>query len=303
MSKEKKIHISIVTLGHVWSGKSTTAGHLLYKLGGVSQDFLNQCEEEVHTLPGNSKYTWVLDRLEEERLRGNTVNTTLRNFETTKYNFTLIDAPGHRRFINNAIRGISQAEVAILVLDCRSHCFEAGLVKDGQTREHAFIAYALGVKQIICVLNKMDATKPAYSKWRYHEIVKSAGNFLRRVGFPPTKVTFIPLCAISGENISKLSPNMDWYKGSTLVEALDALTPPKRTPDKPLRVPISGVHAVEGVGTVVVGRVASGVLRPGASVAFTPGGSAGGITAEVLSIEMHHQGLSEAGPGDHVGFA
>ncbi|VAI07141.1 unnamed protein product [Triticum turgidum subsp. durum] len=298
MGKEKT-HINIVVIGHVDSGKSTTTGHLIYKLGGIDKRVIERFEKEAAEMNKRSfKYAWVLDKLKAERERGITIDIALWKFETTKYYCTVIDAPGHRDFIKNMITGTSQADCAVLIIDSTTGGFEAGISKDGQTREHALLAFTLGVKQMICCCNKMDATTPKYSKARYEEIVKEVSSYLKKVGYNPDKVPFVPISGFEGDNMIERSTNLDWYKGPTLLEALDQINEPKRPSDKPLRLPLQDVYKIGGIGTVPVGRVETGVIKPGMVVTFGPTG----LTTEVKSVEMHHESLLEALPGDNVGF-
>ncbi|KAF7049405.1 hypothetical protein CFC21_057950 [Triticum aestivum] len=223
MGKEKT-HINIVVIGHVDSGKSTTTGHLIYKLGGIDKRVIERFEKEAAEMNKRSfKYAWVLDKLKAERERGITIDIALWKFETTKYYCTVIDAPGHRDFIKNMITGTSQADCAVLIIDSTTGGFEAGISKDGQTREHALLAFTLGVKQMICCCNKMDATTPKYSKARYEEIVKEVSSYLKKVGYNPDKVPFVPISGFEGDNMIERSTNLDWYKGPTLLEELEAL--------------------------------------------------------------------------------
>uniref|UniRef100_A0A804PZ34 Elongation factor 1-alpha n=1 Tax=Zea mays TaxID=4577 RepID=A0A804PZ34_MAIZE len=220
MGKEKS-HINIVVIGHVDSGKSTTTGHLIYKLGGIDKRVIERFEKEAAEMNKRSfKYAWVLDKLKAERERGITIDIALWKFETTKYYCTVIDAPGHRDFIKNMITGTSQADCAVLIIDSTTGGFEAGISKDGQTREHALLAFTLGVKQMICCCNKMDATTPKYSKARYEEIVKEVSSYLKKVGYNPDKIAFVPISGFEGDNMIERSTNLDWYKGPTLLEAL-----------------------------------------------------------------------------------
>ncbi|KAG2721103.1 hypothetical protein I3843_02G053200 [Carya illinoinensis] len=256
MGKEK-FHINIVVIGHVDSGKSTTTGHLIYKLGGIDKRVIERFEKEAAEMNKRSfKYAWVLDKLKAERERGITIDIALWKFETTKYYCTVIDAPGHRDFIKNMITGTSQADCAVLIIDSTTGGFEAGISKDGQTREHALLAFTLGVKQMICCCNKMDATTPKYSKARYDEIVKEVSSYLKKVGYNPDKIPFVPISGFEGDN------------------------------------------KIGGIGTVPVGRVETGIIKPGMVVTFGPTG----LTTEVKSVEMHHEALQEALPGDNVGF-
>jgi len=239
-----------------------------------------------------------LDKLKAERERGITIDIALWKFETPKYYFTIIDAPGHRDFIKNMITGTSQADVAVLVIAAGPGEFEAGIAKNGQTREHALLAYTLGVKQMIVLVNKMDDKSVNWSEARFNEIKNEVSNFIKKIGYNPEQVPFVPISGWLGDNMLEKSTNMPWWKGATLLEALDSLTPPKRPSDKPLRIPLQDVYKIGGIGTVPVGRVETGIMKPGMTVVFAPVG----LTTEVKSIEMHHESVPEATPGDNIGF-
>jgi len=312
MGKEKT-HINVVVIGHVDSGKSTTTGHLIYKCGGIDKRTIEKFEKEASDMgKGSFKYAWVLDKLKAERERGITIDIALWKFETPKYYVTIIDAPGHRDFIKNMITGTSQADCAVLVVPAGVGEFEAGISKDGQTREHALLAFTLGVKQMIVAVNKMDSTEPKYSQDRYEEIKKEVYGFLKKVGYNSDSVPFVPISGWHGDNMLEPSTNMPWFKnwtitnrkeggdatGTTLIEALDAMIPPARPTEKPLRLPLQDVYKIGGIGTVPVGRVETGVLKPLMVVVFAPVG----LQTEVKSVEMHHESLAEAIPGDNVGF-
>jgi len=298
MPKEKQ-HCNLVVIGHVDAGKSTTTGHLIYKCGGIDKRTIEKFEKESAELGKSSfKYAWVLDKLKAERERGITIDIALWKFETSKFSFTIIDAPGHRDFIKNMITGTSQADVAILVIDSTIGGFEAGIDKNGQTREHALLAYTLGVKQMIVCMNKMDDKSVKYSESRYKEIKDELTDFLGKTGYKTKRIPFIPISGWTGDNMLEASPNMKWYKGPYLLQALDAIKPPKRPSDKPLRLPLQDVYKIGGIGTVPVGRVETGILKPGAVVTFAPVQ----VSTEVKSVEMHHESLAQAGPGDNVGF-
>ena len=298
MGKEKK-HVNIVVIGHVDAGKSTTTGHLIYKCGGIDKRAIEKFEKEAAEMGKSSfKYAWVLDKLKAERERGITIDIALWKFETSKFYFTIIDAPGHRDFIKNMITGTSQADIAVLVIASPTGEFEAGISKNGQTREHALLAYTLGVKQMIVATNKMDTTTPPYNKDRYEEIKGEVSNYLKKVGYKPANIPFIPISGWVGDNMVESGNNMKWYKGPTLLEALDNIKPPKRPVDKPLRLPLQDVYKIGGVGTVPVGRVETGVLKPGMAIKFAPSD----IVTDCKDVEMHHEKLEQALPGDNVGF-
>jgi len=310
MGKEK-IHISIVVVGHVDSGKSTTTGHLIYKCGGIDKRTIEKFEKESSEMgKGSFKYAWVLDKLKAERERGITIDIALWKFETTKFYVTIIDAPGHRDFIKNMITGTSQADCAVLIVAAGTGEFEAGISKNGQTREHVLLCFTLGVKQLIVAVNKMDSTEPKYSEARFGEITKEVRAYVKKVGYNPDSVPMIPISGFHGDNMLEKSTNMDWWKKQkidtkgakyefeTLYDALDNINPPTRPLDKALRLPLQDVYKIGGIGTVPVGRVETGIIKPGMVVNFAPNGP----TTEVKSVEMHHEALTEAVPGDNVGF-
>jgi len=298
MGKEKK-NISLVVIGHVDAGKSTTTGHLIYKCGGIDKRTIEKFEKDAAAMGKSSfKYAWVLDKLKAERERGITIDIALWKFSTEKYDFTVIDAPGHRDFIKNMITGTSQADVAILVVPADKGGFEASFAKDGQTREHSLLAFTLGIKQMIVFINKMDSESVKWDKARYEEIKSNLFSCLKKIGFKPKKIPFIPGSGFEGDNMMSKSTNMTWYKGPCLLEALDKIKAPNRPTDKPLRLPLQDVYKISGVGTVPVGRVETGILKAGINVCFAPVG----VTTECKSVEMHHEVMDQAIPGDNVGF-
>ena len=244
------------------------------------------------------KYAWVMSKLKSERERGITIDISLWQFETPKYHFTIIDAPGHRDFIKNMITGTSQADCAILMIASPQGEFEAGISKEGQTREHALLSFTLGVKQMIVCCNKIDEKSMNYSEERYMEIKKEVSEFLKKVGYKPDTIPFIPISGWIGDNMLERSTNTPWYKGPTLIEALDKIEPPKRPTEKALRVPLQDVYKIGGIGTVPVGRVETGILKPGMNVTFAPSDAKG----EVKSLEMFYDAVVQAIPGDNVGF-
>merc|ERR1719481_687271 len=259
---------------------------------------------------GSFKYAWVMDKLKAERERGITIDIALWKFETSKFFVTIIDAPGHRDFIKNMITGTSQADCAVLIVAAGTGEFEAGISKNGQTREHVLLCFTLGVKQIIVAVNKMDSTEPKYSEDRFKEIHKEVTAYVKKVGYNPATVPIVPISGFNGDNMLEKSDKMPWWKKTkierktgnyefeTLFDALDNIDPPSRPTDKPLRLPLQDVYKIGGIGTVPVGRVETGTIKPGMVVTFAPAG----LTTEVKSVEMHHEALTEALPGDNVGF-
>nr|ACY74448.1 translation elongation factor 1A [Malo kingi] len=314
MGKEsEKRHINIVVIGHVDSGKSTSTGHLIFKCGGIDKRTIEKFEKEAQELgKGSFKYAWVLDKLKAERERGITIDIALWKFEVENYFVTVIDAPGHRDFIKNMITGTSQADCAVLIVASSTGEFEAGVSKDGQTREHALLAYTLGVKQMIVGVNKIDNTDPPYSEKRFNDIKAEVGLYLKKIGYNPKNIPFIPISGWFGDNMIAKSenPKLSWWKHcvvtkdgkehklTCLRDALNNIEFPKRPTEKPLRLPLQDVYKIGGIGTVPVGRVETGTLKAGMIVHISPAN----ITTEVKSVEMHHETLDLANPGDNVGF-
>jgi elongation factor 1-alpha len=289
----QKPHLNIVFIGHVDHGKSTTVGRLLVDTGVIRKEEIEKFRAEAEAKgKATFEFAWVMDDLKEERERGVTIDIAHRRFDTQKYYFTIIDAPGHRDFVKNMITGTSQADAAVLV------CSAAEGIQE-QTREHIFLSRTLGVAQLIVAVNKMDRQEVKYSEAKYTELKEEITKLLKNVGFKiDTQVVFLPISAFKDDNIDKPSPNMPWFKGPTLLQSLDNLKVPEKPTDKPLRLPIQDVYTITGIGTVPVGRVETGKLTVGAKIVFMPGGKSG----EVKTIEMHHETVAEAIPGDNVGF-
>jgi elongation factor 1-alpha len=275
-------------------------GRLLYETGAVDERTFQQHKEEAEKL-GRPSWAWAfaLDRLKEERERGLTIDIAFFKFLTDKYYYTIIDAPGHKDFIKNMITGASQADVGLLVVSGKRGEFEAGVGPGGQTKEHAYLAMTLGVPSLIVCVNKMDDESVKYSEDRYNEVVEEVGDFLASIGYKKEDVPFIPTSALDAANLKEKTPDLTpWYKGPALLEALDKVELPPKPTDKPLRVPINDVYSIKGVGTVPVGRVETGIMKTGQQVTFMPPNK----TGEVKSIEMHHEMLPQAVPGDNIGF-
>ena len=290
----KKIHINLVFIGHVDHGKSTTVGRLLYDSGNVDEQAMRKLKEKAQELGKSGfEFAFVMDNLKEERERGVTIDLAHKKFETPKYYFTIIDAPGHRDFIKNMITGASQADAGVLVVDCSNGV-------QAQTKEHVFLARTLGVDQLIVAINKMDMVK--YDESKFNKVKSDISTLLKTVGYDPSKIIFVPLASLLGENVFKKSDKFPWYKGGTLMETLDTLKEPEKPTQLPLRLPIQDVYNITGIGVVPVGRVETGIMKVGDKVTVVPGREGKGISGEVKTIEMHHEQLKEATPGDNIGF-
>merc|ERR1712224_313147 len=317
---EGKTHLSLVVCGHVDAGKSTTTGHLLFELGGINDRDLEKLRKEAEAQGKASfAFAFFMDKSKDERARGVTIACTTKEFFTKNYHYTIIDAPGHRDFIKNMISGASQADVALLMVPANKGGFETSIQKgdhkksevQGQTRQHARLLHLLGVEQIIVGVNKMDDKSVNFSEERYNEINEEVKKMLTKIGFKIKKIPFIPMSGFKGDNLTKRSSNMSWYKGFevklkkdkvngyTLLDALNNVVQcPKRPTDKPFRMPVSGVYKIKGVGDVITGRIEQGTIKANQQICFAPTG----LSGKAFSIEMHHKSVPKAGPGDNVGI-
>ena len=295
MAKEK-IHINLVFIGHVDHGKSTTVGRLLYDSGAVDEQTMRKLKDRAKEVgKAGFEFAFVMDNLKEEQERGVTIDLSHKKFETPKYYFTIIDAPGHRDFVKNMITGASQADAGVLVVSANK-----GEGVQAQTKEHVFLAKTLGVNQLIVAVNKMDMAD--YQETRFNEVKAEATTLLKSVGYNPEKIQFLAIAAYLGDNVFKKSDKMPWYKGPTLLEAIDNFTPPEKPTQLPLRLPIQDVYNITGIGVVPVGRVETGIMKVGDKVMIVPAREGKGIQGEVKSIEMHHEQMEQAEPGDNIGF-
>ena len=287
---DTKPHLNLAFIGHVDHGKSTTVGRLMFETGAVDPHVIDEYKKEAASKgKATFEFAWVMDSLKEERERGVTIDIAHHRFDTAKYYFTVVDCPGHRDFVKNMITGASQADAAVLIV----------AVPDGvmaQTKEHVFLARTLGINQLIIGINKMDVVK--YDEKRYNEVKEQLSQLIKMVGYKPDAINFIPMSSFVGDNIGKRSANTSWYKGPTVLEALNMLVEPEKPTNLPMRLPIQDVYSISGIGTVPVGRVETGIMKKGMKVSFMPANKEG----EVKSIEMHHEEIPQALPGDNVGF-
>ena len=289
---KSKPHLNIVFVGHVDHGKSTTVGRLLLDSGHIEQHVIDKFEQEASERgKAGFGFAYVMDGLKEERERGITIDVAHKEFYTPNYYFTVIDAPGHRDFVKNMITGTSQADAAVLNVAANDGV-------NAQTKEHAFLARVLGVKQLIVNVNKMDISGVDWSQDKYNSVVAEVSNLLKMAGFNTDEIPFVPCSAFDGDNVFNKSDKSPWYSGPTLFEAIDAIQMPPKPTDRPLRLPIQDVYKISGIGTVPVGKIETGILNAGKTVVFNPSQQ----SAEVKSIEMHHTMVDKAEPGDNVGF-
>ncbi|MCW3128900.1 MAG: translation elongation factor EF-1 subunit alpha [Methanophagales archaeon] len=286
----EKEHMNLAMIGHIDHGKSTLLGRLLTETEVIDPHVIEEYRKKAEAIgKATFEYAWVMDSLKDERERGITIDVAHQRFDTNKYYYTIVDCPGHRDFVKNMITGTSQADAAVLVVDA----------KDGimaQTKEHVFLARTLGVSQLIVAINKMDRVN--YDQKRYEELKKELLELLKMVGYKEESVVFIPVSGLEGDNVTKRSDKLKWFDGPTFLEALDLMKVPEKPIDLPLRIPVQDVYTITGVGTVPVGRVETGRLKKGDKVIFNPPAK----VSEVKTIEMHHEEIPEAIPGDNIGW-
>jgi elongation factor 1-alpha len=288
----EKPHLNLVFIGHVDHGKSTLVGRLLLDTGHIKQHIIDALKKEAEEKgKGGFEFAYVMDNLKEERERGVTIDVAHKRMDTDKFYITIIDAPGHRDFVKNMITGTSQADAAVLVVAAPE-----GVM--AQTKEHVFLARTLGVPQIAVAVNKMDATTPPYSEERFNEVKEEVTKYLKMVQYDVSKVTFLPVSAYIGDNAVNKSDKLGWFKGDTMLNTVNSFNAPDKPTDLPLRLPVQDVYSITGIGAVPVGRIECGVLKVGDKLMFMPANKGG----EVKSIEMHHEEMQSAEPGDNVGF-
>jgi elongation factor 1-alpha len=331
MADSEKPHLSLCTVGHVDSGKSTTVGRLVFDLGGISEREMAKYQAEADRLGKSSfAFAFFMDTSKEERARGVTIACTTKEFYTAKFHYTIVDCPGHRDFIKNMITGSSQADVGLLLVPADGN-FTTALQKgnpkegefQGQSRAHARLLNLLGIKQLIVGINKMDAAE--YKEARFTEVSEEAKNVLIKVGwkkdFVNNSIPFIPYAAFKGENLGMKkseNPALSWWKGTeklnlegqkvlvtSIGQALNdfACKPPRKV-DAALRVPISGIYNIKGVGSILTGLVEQGRCKPGEEVLFLPTHTAANPCAgKIFTIEMHHKTLESAEAGNNIGMS
>jgi len=291
MAKEKP-HMNLIFIGHVDHGKSTLIGRVFFETGVMSPQELEKYKKMASELgKATWEYAYAVDVRKEEREKGMTIDIAVKKFETAKYYFSIIDAPGHRDFVKNMITGASQADAAILVV-------AAGDGVMPQTKEHLYLAKVMGIAQIVVVVNKMDTINN--DEKRFNEVKADVEKIMKGVGFDSSKTIFVPVSAIADDatNIKTKSEKTPWYKGPTLIESFDSFSMAEKPTNLPLRIPIQDAYTITGVGTVPVGRVETGVVKVNQKVIVQPSGANG----EVKSIEMHHEQMPKAEPGDNIGF-
>lgn len=292
MAKEKPI-MNVVFVGHVDAGKSTTVGQLFFQSGAIPDQEMKKLREEAEKNgKAGFEFAYFMDNIKEERERGVTIDLSYKKIMTQNYEVTIIDAPGHKDFVKNMITGASQADAAFLVIAAPS-----GI--QPQTKEHLWLLRTMGIKALAVLVNKMDDA--GYAEEKYNKVKEDAGALLKQVGFNPDDVPFIAASGLKGDNVAKKSENMSWYKGPTVLEQIDKFPAPEKPTNLPLRMPIQDVYEITGIGTVPVGKIETGVMKPGQKIVVLPGRSGTGVQGEVRSMEAHHEQLPSAEAGDNIG--
>jgi len=292
MAKEKP-GINIVFVGHVDAGKSTTVGRMMYDTGAVAEQEMKKLKEEAqkHGKAG-FEFAYVMDSIKEERERGVTIDLAYKKIITQKYEVTIIDAPGHKDFVKNMITGTSQADAGFLVVAAKSGV-------QPQTTEHLWLMKTMGVGQLGIIINKMDEV--GYKEENYNKVKEDVSKLLMTVGYKPAEIAFIAASALQGDNVAKKSDKMPWYKGPTILEQFDKFNQPEKPTNLPLRMAIQDVYEITGIGTVPVGKIETGIMKPGQKVIVVPGRSGKGVPGEIKSVEAHHEQLAQGEAGDNVG--
>jgi small GTP-binding protein len=277
------MNVNVVIIGHVDHGKSTLIGRLLYDSESITEGRVEEIQKLAEEYKKRFEFAYFLDSFEDELKEERTIDTTGVMFKGRNY-YAVTDVPGHKEFIKNMLTGASHADVAVLVVSA-----EEGVQE--QTRRHAFLIHMLGIKEMLVIINKMDAV--GYKKRRFATIKEEVRKLLTSFGYSDIK--FIPASAMEGDNIYKSSGKMKWYGGPTLIEALDRVEISKEV--KPLRFVVQDTYEV-GSERVVVGRVESGTLRRGDEVIFQPSG----VRAEIKKIKVFQAELAQAEQGDSIGI-
>lgn len=302
-------HLNLVFIGHVDAGKSTLSGNILYLTDNVDKRTIERYEKEAKERNRESWFlAFIMDTNEEERAKGKTVEVGKAHMETDVKRYTILDAPGHKNYVPNMIMGASQADIGILVISARKGEFETGFDRGGQTREHALLAKTLGVSYLVVVVNKMDDPTVNWSKERYNECVTKLRPFLKSCGFViKREVKFLPISGLSGANVKdEVDPAIcPWWKETyeanennteipTLISLLDTLEIKGRDPAGPLRIPI--VERYNDRGTIAMGKVECGIIRPGMKVTVMPTGN----VYKVDGVWANEDPVSGARPGENV---
>ena len=260
----KNEQMNIVIAGHVDHGKSTVIGRLLADTGSLPNGKLQQIKETCRRNSKPFEYAFLLDALKDEQSQGITIDAARVFFKTAKRHYIIIDAPGHIEFLKNMVTGASHAEAALLVIDA-----EEGVQEN--SRRHGYMISMLGITQMVVLVNKMDLV--GYDQNVFNAIVSEYTEFLDGIGL--TAKAFLPVSGMEGDAIAALSEKMTWYKGQTVLEALDNFEKEPPPTDKPFRMPVQDVYKFTKTGDkrrIVAGTVDTGSVSIGDEIIFYPSG-------------------------------
>jgi len=270
----KKEQMNIVIVGHVDHGKSTVIGRLLADTNSLPEGKLEQIREKCKRESKQFEYAFLLDALKDEQSQGITIDSARCFFKTDKRDYIIIDAPGHIEFLKNMISGAARAEAALLIIDAKEGIKE-------NSKRHGYMLSMLGIKQIVVCINKMDLVD--YDKKVYDQIKQDYSKFLEEVGIKPKQ--FIPISAFNGENLISKSSKLNWFDGSTVLEALGSFKKEETSENKPFRMPVQEVYKFTDKGDdkrIIAGRIESGSISVGDGVVFLPSNK----RSKVKSIEI-----------------
>ena len=261
--------LPIVIAGHVDHGKSTLIGRLLHDTNALPEGKLAALQEASRRRGMPFEWSFLTDALKSERDQGITIDTARIRFASAKRPYVIIDAPGHAEFLRNMLSGAAAAEATILVVDVVEGVSE-------QTRRHAFLLKLLGLRDIAVAVNKMD--RADYAEPAFAGVAREVANYLALLELTPAAI--VPISARHGDMIVGRSASLGWYRGPTVLEALDAFAGAPGDADRPLRLPVQDVYKFDD-RRIIVGRIESGRLRVGDRLRFSPGER----SARVASLE------------------
>ena len=282
--------LRIVIVGHVDHGKSTLVGRLFHDTGSLPEGKYESIQAMCRKRGVPFEWAFLMDALQAERDQGITIDTSQIWFKTDARDYTIIDAPGHKEFLKNMITGAAQSDAALLIIDAAEGVRE-------QSRRHGYLLHLMGVRQVAVAVNKMDLVD--YDKEQFDLIEEEYRDYLRSIGVEPTFI--IPVSAREGDNIASGSAKMPWYKGPSVVKALDSFLPTSAPVEQPLRFPVQDVYKFDQ-RRIIAGRIESGKLKVGDELIFSPSNK----TAKIRTIEAWSalpDGVPplEAGAGQSVG--
>jgi bifunctional enzyme CysN/CysC len=279
--------LKIVIVGHVDHGKSTFVGRLFHDAGSLPEGKLQQLQRIAERRGVPFEWANLMDALQSERDQNITIDTAQIWFHTAKRQYVIIDAPGHKEFLKNMVTGAANAQAALLLIDAQEGVQE-------NSRRHGYLLSLLGIRQVAVLVNKMDLV--AHSQERFQQLEQEYRAWLESIELEPK--LFIPIAAKNGDNIASASPNMPWYKGPTVIEALDQFEVAPPPANQPLRFPIQDVYRFDE-RRILAGRVETGSIRVGDRLMFCPGNK----TSTVKTIESWNTlSRNSATAGESIGI-